>query len=151
MQNFLKCVSVINRVLLNLQGPYILTACVSDFPNINRLPEHNKYEVFERIARYCSVKKSVFLSQTWYLKYLKKPFFQTVFLILFRVAKFPGTSHGELFKKWRVCIYKSKAVNRFSTNVSLLYTLKRSENWRFPDVFRVYRSGTLVENGLIIK
>ena len=32
----------------------------------------------------------------------------------------------------------------FSTNVPLLYPLKR----RFSDVFRGYRSGTLVENGL---
>ena len=38
-------------------------------------------------------------------------------------------------------------VNPFSTNVPLLYPLK-TENFRFSDVFRGYRSGTLVENGL---
>ena len=38
--------------------------------------------------------------------------------------------------------------NTFSTNVPLLYTLKTSENPRFSDVFRGYRSGKLVENGL---
>ena len=38
-------------------------------------------------------------------------------------------------------------VNPFSTNVPLLYPLKTSENFRFSDVFRGYRSGTLVENG----
>ena len=36
-------------------------------------------------------------------------------------------------------------INPFSTNVRLLYPLK---NLRFSDVFREYRSGTLVENGL---
>ena len=39
-------------------------------------------------------------------------------------------------------------INPFSTNVSLLYPLKTSENLSFTDVFRGYRSGTLVENGL---
>ena len=36
----------------------------------------------------------------------------------------------------------------FSTNVPLLYTLKTSEKRRFSDVFRRYRSGALLENGL---
>ena len=40
--------------------------------------------------------------------------------------------------------------NSFSTNVPLLYPLKTSENLRFFDVFRWYRSGTLVENGFSI-
>ena len=40
-------------------------------------------------------------------------------------------------------------VNPFSTNVPLLYPLKTSENFRFSDVFRGYRSGTLVEMGLL--
>ena len=35
-----------------------------------------------------------------------------------------------------------------STNVLLLYPLKASENRGFSDVFRGYRSRTLVENGL---
>ena len=42
-----------------------------------------------------------------------------------------------------------KLVNPFSTNVPFLYPLKISENLRFSDVFRGYRSVTLVENGLI--
>ena len=41
-----------------------------------------------------------------------------------------------------------KFINPFSTNVPLLYPLK-TENLRFSDVFRKYRSETLVENGLI--
>ena len=40
--------------------------------------------------------------------------------------------------------------NPFSTNIPLLYPLKRSENLRFSDVFRGYRSGTFVENGLTL-
>ena len=40
-------------------------------------------------------------------------------------------------------------LNSFSTNILLLYPLKTSENLRFSDVFRDYRSGTLVENWLI--
>ena len=39
-------------------------------------------------------------------------------------------------------------LNSFSTNVPLLYRLKTSENLRFSDVFRGYRSGLLVKNGL---
>ena len=39
-------------------------------------------------------------------------------------------------------------LNPFSTNLPLLYSLKTSKNRRFSDVFRGYRSGTLVENGL---
>ena len=42
----------------------------------------------------------------------------------------------------------SSNINPFSTKVPLLYPLKTSENRRFLDVFRGYRSGTLVENGL---
>ena len=38
--------------------------------------------------------------------------------------------------------------NLFSTNAPLLCPLKTSENWRFPDDFSGYRSGTLVENEL---
>ena len=40
-------------------------------------------------------------------------------------------------------------VNPCSTNVSFLCSLKTSENFRLSDVFREYRSGTLVENGLM--
>ena len=40
------------------------------------------------------------------------------------------------------------ALNLFLTNVPLLYPLKTSEKLRFSDVFRRYRSGTLVENRL---
>ena len=40
-------------------------------------------------------------------------------------------------------------VNPFSTSVPLLYPLKTSENLRFSDVFRGYRSGTLVKNRLM--
>ena len=40
--------------------------------------------------------------------------------------------------------------NPYSTNVPLLYPLKTSKNLGFSDVFRGYRSGTLVENGLTV-
>ena len=43
----------------------------------------------------------------------------------------------------------TQLLKSFSTNVQLLYHLKTSENLRFCDVFKGYRSGTLVENGLI--
>ena len=45
---------------------------------------------------------------------------------------------------WNLTLYS----NPFSTNVLLLYPLKTSENLCFSDVFRRYRNGTLVENGL---
>ena len=41
-------------------------------------------------------------------------------------------------------------VNPFSTNIPLLYLLKTSENLRFSNVVRRYRSEILVENGLNI-
>ena len=40
--------------------------------------------------------------------------------------------------------------NPFSTKVPFLYPLQISENRRFSAIFRGYRSGTLVENGLRI-
>ena len=40
----------------------------------------------------------------------------------------------------------NSSFNPFSTNVPLLYPLKTSENLRFSDVFRGYRSATLVAN-----
>ena len=43
---------------------------------------------------------------------------------------------------------RRERVNPFSTNVSFLYPLQTSENWRFSDVFEGYRSGVLIENGL---
>ena len=39
-------------------------------------------------------------------------------------------------------------IKPFSTNVPLLYPLETSQNLRFSDVFRGYRSETLVKNGL---
>ena len=39
-------------------------------------------------------------------------------------------------------------LNSFSTNIPFLHPLKTSENLRFSDVFRGYRSGTLVESRL---
>ena len=44
--------------------------------------------------------------------------------------------------------YINLPFNPFSTNIPLLYLLKTSENWRFSDIFRGYRSESLVENGL---
>ena len=41
--------------------------------------------------------------------------------------------------------------NQFSTSVLLPYPLKTSVDLWFSDVFRVYRSGTLLENGFISK
>ena len=53
-----------------------------------------------------------------------------------------------------LCISSSPPIiffNPFSTNVPLLYPLETSEKRTFSDVFRGYRSGTLVENGLIVR
>ena len=54
----------------------------------------------------------------------------------------PDSIHVAKTKKYH------SEINPFSINVPLLYPLITSENRRFPDVFRGYRSGTLVENGL---
>ena len=45
----------------------------------------------------------------------------------------------------------SKVINPFSVNVLLLHPLKLLENLRFSDVFRGYRIGSLVRNGLNLK
>ena len=45
-------------------------------------------------------------------------------------------------------IKMSGHINPSSTNVLLIYLVKTSENLRFFDVLRGYRSGILVENGL---
>ena len=54
----------------------------------------------------------------------------------------PMSSHQETLVQWTKC-----DINPFSTNVPRLYPLKTSENLRLSDVFRGYRSRTLVENG----
>ena len=53
---------------------------------------------------------------------------------------------------WTYLFLKKKhGVKPFSTNIPFLYPLKTSENLRVSDVFRGYRGGTLVENGLKAK
>ena len=47
-------------------------------------------------------------------------------------------------------VISNQMINPFSTNVPLLHSLKTSENRRCSDIFRGYRSGTLVENVLSI-
>ena len=60
----------------------------------------------------------------------------------------PSCSQAEARISWIIAIVHKTGFNLFSTNVPLLYPLNTSENQRFPDVSRVYRSGTSVENGL---
>ena len=45
-------------------------------------------------------------------------------------------------------ITQRQIYNPFYSNVTFLYTLKKSENLRFFDVFRKYRKVTLDQNGL---
>ena len=67
------------------------------------------------------------------------------------------TTEIYLFQLWEpiiLCLYcggpfSCDLFNPFLTNVPLLYPMKTLENRRFSDVFRGYRSGTFVENGLI--
>ena len=53
-------------------------------------------------------------------------------------------------KHENVNLMKKINLNPFSTNVPLLCFLKTSENRSFSHVFRGYRSGTLVENRLLL-
>ena len=48
-----------------------------------------------------------------------------------------------------ITLYVQFHFNLFSTNIPLLYPLKTSENVRFSDFFRGYKSGALVEYELI--
>ena len=65
---------------------------------------------------------------------------------------------SELFQlsvKHQICdswpfLYLALYFNPFSTNVSLLYPLKMSENRWFVYIFKEHRSRTLVENGLML-
>ena len=45
---------------------------------------------------------------------------------------------------------ESNTINLFSTNAALSYSLKTSENLRFSNVFREYKSEKLIENGLML-
>ena len=64
-------------------------------------------------------------------------------VVLKGFTKLPGLCKGILPRKFfKIISYP------FSTIVPLLYLLKTSENRRFFDVFKGYRSGTLFENGL---
>ena len=56
------------------------------------------------------------------------------------IVKFIGWS--------KIHLNRGSLFNPSSTNVSLLYPLKISENLRFSDVFRGYRSETSAENEL---
>ena len=58
------------------------------------------------------------------------------------------TSILSIFDQLKLAVRDKTDTYPFSTNVSLLYPLETSENFRFSDVLRRYRSGTLVENGL---
>ena len=49
------------------------------------------------------------------------------------------------------CHELGNLINSFSINAPFLFFLKISENLQFSDVFRGYRNGTLVENGLMIQ
>ena len=45
---------------------------------------------------------------------------------------------------------ESNTINPFSTTAALSYSLEISENLRFSDVFKGYKSEKLVENGLML-
>ena len=56
------------------------------------------------------------------------------------------------FRKYQMLFLSfsfNRKLNPYSTNAPLPYSLKIRENLQFSDVFRGYRSGTLVQNGLI--
>ena len=75
-------------------------------------------------------------------------------LQLFNINKKDMKDNGKSFYYliWTCSSYSNlpliTIIYLFSTNVSLLQPLKTSENLRFPNVFRDYRSGTLVDNWL---
>ena len=50
---------------------------------------------------------------------------------------------------WLTAPINANEINPFSTSVALLYLLKITKNLGFSDVFRWYRSGTLVKNRLM--
>ena len=60
-----------------------------------------------------------------------------------------STIHSSHFSFRKFSVFRSRSLlNPFSIIFPLLYPLKTSKNRRFSDVFRGYRSGTLIENGL---
>ena len=46
-------------------------------------------------------------------------------------------------------IWSNSQINLFSTNASFLYPLETLENLRFSGIFRGYKTGTFVINGLM--
>ena len=59
-----------------------------------------------------------------------------------------GTKVSKYKKAFYASTYYGVVFNPFSTNL-LLFPSKTSENLWFSDIFRGYRSGTLVENGIM--
>ena len=59
-----------------------------------------------------------------------------------------GTKVSKYKKAFYPCTYYGVVFNPSSTNL-LLFPSKTSENLWFSDIFRGYRSGTLVENGIM--
>ena len=87
--------------------------------------------------------------------------FGQFFLFLSKAAPVFGSALSYIFSPVVLPIYvevspkylfyknlNSNHLKSCSTNVLLLYPLKLSENQRFSDVFRGYRSEALVGNGL---
>ena len=96
-------------------------------------------------------KKSFFFGKFGSLCFLVTPILRWVLfpyhwqnvVVLKGFTKLPGLCKGILPRKFfKIISYP------FSTIVPLLYLLQTSENRRFFDVFKGYRSGTLFENGL---
>ena len=108
---------------------------VSKFENDIKLPFQYKHKLLPENHQICknrliNLKISSVKDKFWISKYNCNFLFQRTFLndVLFLIHK--------------------GIINPFSNNVALLYPLKTSQNLRFSDVFRGYKSGTSAENGL---
>ena len=83
--------------------------------------------VFQAVATYFYYEKVPRTMRAAIVSYLLKQVNGILFSIeSLEKHRFSGDFSGD----------RSLNINPFSTNVPLLYPLKTSENWRFPDVFR---------------
>ena len=108
-----------------------------------RTNERHKIEAFLNF-------ESAFQNVAWFLPEKKTiaTYFEWIPLNPLASSKKWGLLKENYSRKSNSSVKHDSSINPYSTNVPLPYPLKVSENFRFSDVFKGYRSGKLVENGL---
>ena len=120
---------------------FVMRAIVSKWTSLNTLLNFCD-ESFTLILYFCNLYLASFFAKIinffWYSLVMRVAFCYLIGALI--LNNFGVTSFVNHF---------TKKINLFQANVPFLYPLKTSENRRFSDVFRGYKKGTLIWNGLI--